>query len=284
MTRPLRLEFPGALYHVTSRGDRRESIFRDDRDREAWLDVLRIVCARCHLLVHAYCQMTNHYHLMFETVEGNLSQGMRLLNGIYTQQYNRRHGLVGHVLQGRYKAILVQKEAHLLELARYIVLNPVRANAVALPDEWEWSSHRCTLGEDSPPEWLATDWLLGQFAESRDEAIPRYQQFVMEGMGLESPLKATQHQLVLGDDAFVAKYSGQRAAAELASVTKAQRRMCALSLDQYRQRYDSRDEAMARAYWSTAFTMAEIGAYYGVGYSTVSRAVHRYETAAQLWA
>lgn len=95
MTRPLRLEYPGALYHVTSRGHRHGTIFADERDREAWLEILRVVCARCHFLVHAYCQMTNHYHLMVETVEGNLSEGMRQLNGIYTQQVNRRHGLVG---------------------------------------------------------------------------------------------------------------------------------------------------------------------------------------------
>jgi putative transposase len=283
MTRPLRLEFPGALYHVTSRGDRRGSIFHDDRDREAWLDVLQMVCARCHLLVHAYCQMTNHYHLMVETVEGNLSQAMRHLNGIYTQQFNRRHSLVGHVLQGRYKAILVQKEAYLLELARYIVLNPVRAGLVSLPDHWEWSSHRFTLKASVRPEWLGTDWLLDQFAESRDEAISRYKRFVLEGIGRDSPLKAAQHQLVLGDDAFVARHSGQRTAAELGGVTKVQRRMWALTLEQYQRTYDRRDEAMARAYWSTAFSMAEIGTYFRVGYSTVSRAVHRYASEAELW-
>ena len=144
MTRPLRLEFPGALYHVTSRGDRCGIIFRDDRDREAWLEVLRTVCMRCHFVVHVYCQMTNHYHLMIETVEGNLSQGMRQLNGIYTQQFNRRHGLVGHVLQGRYKAILVQKEANLLELARYIVLNP--DTALRLMSSTPVAPARATIG------------------------------------------------------------------------------------------------------------------------------------------
>jgi putative transposase len=179
MTRPLRLVFPGALYHVTSRGDRRGSIFHEDRDREAWLDVLQMVCARCHLLVHAYCQMTNHYYLMVETVEGNLSQAMRHLNRIYTTAIHRGHSLVGHLLQGRYKAILV-RETYLLELARYIVLNPVRAGLVSLPDDWEWSSHRFTLKTSVRPEWLATDWLLDQFAESRDEAISRYKRFVLE--------------------------------------------------------------------------------------------------------
>lgn len=283
MTRPFRLEFPGALYHVTARGDRRGTIFADERDREAWLEVLRVVCTRCHFVVHAYCQMTNHYHLMVETVEGNLSQGMRQLNGIYTQQVNRRHGLVGHVLQGRYKAILVQKEAYLLALTRYIVLNPVRAGIVGLPDHWPWSSHCFTLGEQEAPDWLATDWLLQQFGTSRDAASARYRQYVLDGVGEGSPLKAAQHQLLLGDDAFVAAHRDQRHAKELRAIVKVQRRASTMTFEEYQHRYPSRDEAMARAYWSTAFTMASIGAYFGVGYSTVSRAVARYANASSQW-
>ena len=114
MTRPLRIEFPGALYHVTGRGDRLNSIYRDVTDRYMWLEVLGLVCTRFHFVIHAYCQMTNHYHLLVETLAGNLAQGMRQLNGIYSQRVNRRHRLVGHVFQGRYHAVLVQKEAHLL--------------------------------------------------------------------------------------------------------------------------------------------------------------------------
>lgn len=129
MTRPLRLEFAGALYHVTSRGDHRGSIYFDDTDRLAWLDVLATVCARFNFVVHSYCQMTNHYHLLIETIDGDLARGMRQLNGAYSQHFNRRHGLVGHVFQGRYKAILVQKESYLMELARYVVLNPMRAGS-----------------------------------------------------------------------------------------------------------------------------------------------------------
>ena len=116
MARPLRLEFAGAVYHVTSRGDRREDIYLDDDDRQEWMAVLSLACARFNWVVHAFCQMTNHFHLLVETVDGNLSAGMRQLNGIYTQRFNRRHGQVGHLFQERSKAILVQTEAHLLEL------------------------------------------------------------------------------------------------------------------------------------------------------------------------
>ncbi|MEQ5837697.1 transposase [Marinobacter sp. NFXS9] len=121
MARPLRLEFAGALYHVTSRGNRREMIYESDDDRRAWLSILDEVCETFNWVCHAYCLMGNHYHLLIETPEGNLSKGMRQLNGVYTQVFNRHHGRVGHVFQGRYKAILVEKDSYLLELCRYIV-------------------------------------------------------------------------------------------------------------------------------------------------------------------
>lgn len=133
MARPLRIEFPGAVYHVTSRGHAKQVIFLDVRDYADFLEVLCFVVKRFNWILHAYCLMSNHYHLLIETPDGNLSRGMRQLNGIYTQQFNRRHSRVGHVLQGRYKAILVDKENYLLELCRYIVLNPVRAGIAKGP-------------------------------------------------------------------------------------------------------------------------------------------------------
>ena len=145
MARPLRLEFAGALYHITSRGDRREAIYRDNDDRLQWFEVVGQVCERFNWVIHGYCQMTNHYHLLAETIDGNLSRGMRQLNGIYTQNFNRRHHESGHVFQGRYKAILVQKDCHLLELTRYVVLNPVRAGMVMRPEEWAWTSYHATI-------------------------------------------------------------------------------------------------------------------------------------------
>ena len=156
MARPLRLEFAGALYHVTARGDGREDIYRADGDRRLFLDVLAEVWERCNWTVHAYCLMTNHYHLLVETPDANLAKGMRQLNGVYTQRFNRTYERVGHVFQGRYKAILVQKETYLLELARYVVLNPVRARMVRRAGDWPWSSYRAMVGEAAAPEWLQT--------------------------------------------------------------------------------------------------------------------------------
>lgn len=130
MARPLRLEFPGAIYHVTARGNARNAIFLDDEDRALFLGGLGEVVTRFGWLCHAYCLMDNHYHLLIETPEGNLSLGMRQLNGIYTQRFNQRHGCVGHVFQGRFKAIVVDRDSYLLELCQYAVLNPIRAGMV----------------------------------------------------------------------------------------------------------------------------------------------------------
>jgi putative transposase len=136
MSRPLRLELAGALYHVTSRGNARNLIYLQDDDFELFLQILANVCERYNWVVHAYCLMNNHYHLLVETPYANLSQGMRQLNSVFTQSKNRKHHRVGHLFQGRYKAILIDKDAYLLELCRYIVLNPVRANMVSSPEEW----------------------------------------------------------------------------------------------------------------------------------------------------
>lgn len=277
MTRPLRLEFAGALYHVTSRGDRRDNIYLDDDDRQEWLNVLDHVCDRFNWVVYAYCQMTNHYHMLVETVDGNLSKGMRQLNGVYTQRFNRRHDLVGHLYQGRYKAILVQKESYLLELIRYVVLNPVRVKIVKQPQDWPWSSYQAMIGMASVPQWLHVDEPLSQFGLQRHSSIQAYGRFVMEGGGLRSPLDQTRHQLLLGDNAFVERYGQAKTSEELREVSKVQRRAVALSLDQYQQSYPSRNEAMARAYRSGAYTMSDIGAHFGVHYMTVSRVVRQFE-------
>ncbi len=193
MARPLRLEYAGAVYHVTSRGDRREDIYVDDDDRVAWLEVLENVCERFNWVVHAYCQMTNHYHLLVETVDGNLSRGMRQVNGRYTQRFNRRHMMAGHLFQGRYKAILVQKESYLLALSRYVVLNPIRAGMVERLEDWPWSSYPAVVGLEEGEHWLDTDWLLSHFGKYRKKAIEKYGRFIQEGIGTPNPLKEMRH-------------------------------------------------------------------------------------------
>ena len=279
MTRPLRLEFPGALYHVTSRGNRQKPIYRDDSDHYAWQDTLGLVCRRHNFVVHSFCQMGNHFHVLIETVEANLAQGMRQLNGIYTQHFNRRHHLVGHLFQGRYKAILVQKESYLLALCRYIALNPIRANMVSSPDDWQWSSHHYLVNSASPPGWLEHGRLLALFGDTREAAIAAYRTFVLAGIGESSPLAATRHRVLLGDDNFVSAHQQLQQSRKLVETARAERRAVALSIDTYRARYVDRNEAMARAYLSTAFTMAQLADAFGVSTKTVSRAVVAFEQA-----
>jgi len=203
MARPLRIEFPGALYHITSRGNARQTIFFDEEDFTDFLTVLGQVAKRYHLLLHSYCLMNNHYHLLIETPEGNLARGMRQLNGIYTQHANQRYQRVGHLLQGRYKSILVDKENYLLELSRYIALNPVRANLVEDPKDWPWSAYPQLIGFNQRIPCLSTDWILAQFAPERKAAIKAYQAFVLSGMDAESPLKKVKGQLFLGPEHFI---------------------------------------------------------------------------------
>ena len=202
MARPLRLEFPGALYHITSRGDRREDIYECKEDWLRFLDVFGQVCDGYNWVCYAYCLMTNHYHILIETPDSNLSKGMRQLNGVYTQGFNRHHNRVGHVFQGRYKAILVDREAYLLELSRYIVLNPVRAQMVRSAREWPWSSYRATIGQVDAPTWLNVAWLLSNFAKRRNKAVSLYKSFVSEGKGQPSPWEALYNQVYLGDEHF----------------------------------------------------------------------------------
>ena len=223
--------------------------------------------------------MNNHYHLLVETVDGNLSRGMRQLNGLYTQRFNREYEMSGHLFQGRFKAILVQREAYLLELSRYIVLNPVRAGMVEFPKQWPWSSYWLMTRAAPAPDWFDRDWLLSQFGTDRASAVKAYQRFVLAGRGLHSPLMQTRHQLLLGDDSFVDQYSQTRQPDELRELSRAHRRLLAKSLNEYEESSSNRDEAMCAAYLSGAYTMAEIGRHFGVHYMTVSRAVKKYEGA-----
>jgi len=276
MARPLRIEFAGALYHVTSRGDRRESIFEDDKDRRMLLDVLAEVVQRFNWVCHAYCLMTNHYHLVVETVEGNLSKGMRQLNGVYTQASNRRHRRVGHLFQGRFKGILVDRDAYLQELSRYVVLNPVRAGMIESPEQWPWSSYRAMIGETPAPKWLAVDAMLSVFGTRREDAHRNYQRFVLESLGGDrgSIWEGLRQQIYLGDEGFVERMQRRaQARGDTLTIPQAQRRPPAPSLEEIAARNRERNVAMVAAYATGAYSYREIAAYFGVHLATVGRVV-----------
>ena len=278
MSRPLRIEFAGALYHITSRGDGREDIYLDDEDREYFLSVFAQVCDRFNWVCHSYCLMSNHYHLLVETPDGHLSRGMRQLNGVYTQGFNRTHGRVGHVFQGRYKAILVQKDSYLLELSRYIVLNPVRAGMVRVAKDWRWSSYRCTAGMTKNPEWLQVDWLLSGFSKRKKHAIEQYRSFVAKGKGQPSPWQQLKNQIYLGDDNFVDEMQCKMAEdINLDEVPSRQKRPVPKPLDYYSSVSPSRNGAIYLAYRSGGYSMKGIADYFGLHYSSVSKIVAKFE-------
>lgn len=226
MSRPLRIEFAGALYHVTSRGDRREPIYRDIADRRSQIAVLDEALARHDADVLAYCLMGNHYHLVVRTHSGRLSQLMRHLNGVYTQAFNRRHGLVGHLFQGRFKAVLVDRDSYLAVLCRYVERNPVAAGLVARPEDWRWSSCRAHLGLEAAPTWLAVDelqsFMLGRTpASTRDRklAVRRYLAWVHDEQETDAQFWQSHlsGQIFMGDEDFAQRMRGFASAAQTRS-------------------------------------------------------------------
>jgi hypothetical protein len=199
---------------------------------------------------------------------------MKFLNGTYTQYFNRQHHRVGHLFQGRYKAILVQRDAHLLELARYITLNPVRANMVGNASEWRWSSYRATAGYETSASCLTTDWVLAGFADNRNEAQQRYREFVQQGKGRSSPWQKLKNQIYLGDEEFVNEMQCKLDPAQsLRDIPKKQKQAPVKALTYFSERYMTRNEGMVEAYLSGHYTLEQVGTHFGVSYATVSRAV-----------
>lgn len=268
MARPLRIEFAGALYHVMARGNDREVIYRDDADRQLFLAGLMRACERFDWCLWAYCLLGNHYHLLVETRRPTLSQGMREVNGVYTQAYNRRHRRIGHVLQGRYKAILVDKNAYLLELSRYIVRNPVRAGLCASAGKWRWSSYRAVVGMAEPPAHLAVNETLALFDSDPGRARKAYAAFVATGTEGAVPMEGPVNQVILGDAKFVAETLSRvrSLSTEIPRRQRTHRDLASIAGDAR-----GRDAAIRAAYATGAFTLKAIGEHFGLHYATVSR-------------
>ncbi len=209
MARPLRIEYRGAFYHVTSRGNEQKDVFKSRRDREKFLEYLASATQRYGATIHAYCLMSNHYHLLLETPEGNLSAIMRHINGAYTTYFNIKRKRSGHLFQGRYKAILIEVDEYLVELSRYIHLNPVQAGMVERPEHHQWSSYQSFIGQCTPPEWLKTGLILGSFVKREAAAQKKYRCFVEDKLGkeYETPLKGTFGSSILGSPGFVEEIS-----------------------------------------------------------------------------
>jgi len=285
MSRPLRIEFPGAVYHLTARGDRREPIFEDDADRELLLDLVGQTLERFDAQMLAYCLMGNHYHFVLHTRRANLSALMQQLNGRYTQAHNRRHGKVGHLLQGRYKAVLVDREAYLLEVCRYVELNPVRASLAAEPGDWAWSSYRAHCLLAKAPPWLDCDglhaYLLAQPATTpalQGRAARRYAQLVAAARGHTLWEQGLRQQIYLGDEAFVSRMQalagGLPLLREKADIPKPQRSAARpKTLRQYLAESTSRQQALWLGHCEAGLTMSEMARELGLSTARVSQLI-----------
>jgi len=277
MSRPLRIEFPGAVYHITSRGTGKRNIFFNNKDRKMFLSLLWEVVEREKWICYAYCLMDNHYHLLIETTKPNLSRGMRELNGIYAQKLNYIKNSVGHVFQSRYKSILVDKDNYLLELCRYIALNPVRAKMVESPEDWVWSSYRAALGSIKPPKHLNVSWVLSNFDENIEKSKKKYKKFVFEGIGKESPWRELRGRIFLGSKKFIEEHEEKLSAKESEKeIAKTERFASRPDLEEIFKNTKTkkiRNKKIYKAYEEYRYSLKEIGDFFNIHYSTISRIV-----------
>jgi len=290
MARPLRIEYPGAFYHITARGNEQKDIFRDDKDRQRFLEYLETAVGRYKAVIHVYCLMSNHYHLLLTTPEGNLSQIMRHINGGYTTWFNKRHNRFGHLFQGRYKAILVDADPYAGELSRYIHLNPVRAGMVRKPEQYQWSSYAAYISTAKTPRWLTTDWLLQYFGQKPAAAKNVYAFFVNAAIGTEEedPLKEATATLILGKTDFIddikEKYLGgkekSRDIPALKELTKTSLEgIIKAAQDEFKGKPElARKAAIYLSHRYSGRTLREIGKEFGIGESAVSQTGSRFES------
>jgi len=290
MARPLRISYAGAFYHITSRGNERKDIFKSRRDREKFLSYLESATERYGALIHVYCLMGNHYHLLMETPAGNLSQIMQHINGAYTTYFNIKGHRSGHLFQGRYKAILVDKDGYAKELSRYIHLNPVKAGIVDKPERYNWSSYQYFTGEKEAPEWLIMDFILGYFGKKVSDAQKNYRRFVtaISDQEYKSPLDDRTNAAILGSvdfikeikDKYLKDKKGDRNLPELRAFSTRP----AIQVQEIEKEVESvfgSDNALSKRvklYFCHRYTgkkLKEIGAYFDIGESGVSQSSRR---------
>jgi len=281
MVRPLRIQYPGATYHIMSRGNGKMTIFHEDEDYMKFLHFMERVFDKYNWICHAWCLMGNHYHLLIETPHANMVSGMKQLNQFYSQFYNWKCRRVGSVLQGRYKSLLVERESKFLENCRYIVNNPVEVGRVDHPSQWPWSSFRATRGLEKAPAFLETDFLLRHFDTCLNTAQKLYEDFVLAGVGKGSPLVEAKQQIFLGSEAFISRAMRHiNGSDELNNVPIVQKFADRPSLEVIFNNArttprDVRDRLIQKAHDNLAYTQREIGEHLGLHPGYVSRIIRK---------
>ena len=256
-------------------------IFKDDGDRMSFLHIAEEAIERFNWRCYTFCLMGNHYHLLVETIDGNLSAGMRHINGVYTQHFNRTHHRGGHLFQGRFNLILIDRDAYLLELCRYIVLNLVGGGLVERPEDFAWSSCRATAGLSPEPPFLHSGWILTQFAGERGEAHRRYMEFVRAGVECREIGDALKSSAILGGHEFVAKLGpALRDKSSLKEIPRSQRFASRPTLEELLPPHEKitkqeRNEVLKKAHLEYGYSFAEIAGHAGLHYATESRIVRQ---------
>ena len=278
MSRPVRIEFPGAIYHITSKGIKGRRIFRDREDRAVFLNILDNVVSRFSWLVHSYVLMDEHFHLVVEILEANLSKGMRQLNGVYTQHYNRRHDEDGPIFQGRFKSVLFEKDNYLLPVCRHVLLNPVRLGTPSQLNRYRWSSFRATTGAAKGPSFLHTSDLLAGFSKRDKVSRQKFREYVENGIDCDSPLQERSNQVLLGSSKFVSEMQpilqGVKTVKRGPKQARRRRSLSALFRTVDTKARAERNELIRRAYLDYGYTLMNIGEHLGLHYTTVSKVVN----------
>jgi putative transposase len=279
MARPLRIEYPGAFYHVTCRGNAKQAIFQSDDDMQLFLATLSRVVKRHNWILHAYCLMHNHFHLLIETPDGNLSRGMHNLNCQYCQVYNSRHDRVGHLFQGRYRATIIDREEYFQVVARYIVLNPVRANVASDPLQYIWSSYLDTIGVRTPPAFLTVESILRSFSPDLEQARILYQAFVRQ---TEQDIElGLAYHCILGNPDFVHNLKDKIAAKqEIREIPRRDRFAGRPELQDIigsNSKQAERDNQIYVAFQEFGYKQTEIADYLNKAPSTISKIIKHFE-------
>jgi len=288
VARPLRIEYTGAFYHITSRGNERKEVFKSQRDREKFLFYLESATERYGAIIHVYCLMDNHYHLLIETPVGNLSQIMHHINGAYTTYFNAKRERSGHLFQGRYKAILIEADEYAKELSRYIHLNPVRAGVAENPEEYKWSSCMYYTVKKNAPGWLERGFILGYFGKKLAVSMKSYRDFIHAVMdqAYENPLAELNHSVILGSGQFVTEIKdrflkNKEQDRDLPALKELSKKP---NLDHIEKAVDSvlsSEEKLARqvklhlCHRYSGMKLREIGLRFDIGQSGITQASHR---------
>ncbi len=274
MARPVRIEYSGAYYYISSKGVEGASVFRDAKDRHEFLQILQEVITRMQWEVFAYNLLPDSFQLFIKTPKPNLSKGMRQLNGIYTQRYNVKYETQGSIFHGRFKAVLVEEQSF-SDVAKHVLHMPVLKRKARKLDKWKWSSYQAAAGLAEGPEWLNSTELWSRFGKQKKRAQTALIK-ALERMDKDSDIISSVHgQILLGSDEFIAKWKKQLASGKVMDKARKRKDKQVKPLADFEKRFKNIKTAMVKAYETGNYTLDQIGSHFGVHYSTVSRTVKK---------